>query len=280
MKLRSNDIPVLRWRDVAASGDAAHVARAGYGSNRLAVHRHDFAEVFWIEKGRARHRVNGERQTLLPGQVVWIRPDDEHGLSTLRGEGFVLMNVAFEVSRWQDMLQRYFKQEAASWSQQTLPPTAVLDPSQASQLSRLADQLSERVDDAAMLDALLLLGMTFSLRQSQRGRLPNWLNRAMVEADRVDIAELTVEAFVERCGKTREHVNRAMRAAMGMTTTHWLLSRKLEHAARLLRFDDAPITAVALDSGFENLGYFYQCFGKRFRMTPRQYRLRARATVE
>lgn len=279
MVLRSNDILKLRWDDFAGCRDVVHVARAGYAGNRLAIHRHDFAELFWIEKGQAHHHINGQRQTLPTHQLIWIRPKDAHGLSCSRRQPFTLMNIAFDPDRVTSLLRRYFNQHVKSWNTDALPVCITLEPTQAGQLSQLADQLAGACEDAAMLDAFLLLAMSFSLNPVVREQAPLWLRRAMVAMDSLRADELTVDRFVAGCGKTREHVNRVMRASQGMTTTHWLLTRKLEQAARELRFTQTPIAAVALDCGFENLGYFYKCFNKRFRVTPRQYRLRARATV-
>lgn len=189
------------------------------------------------------------------------------------------MNVAFAPERITDLVKRYFKSQTSTWNKQALPFALTLEPNQAGQLSQLADQLAHAPKDAAMLDALLLLAMTYSLKPTSLDQTPGWLRRAIVAMDQIQASELTVDRFVEACGRTREHVNRVMRATQGMTTTHWLLTRRLEQAARELRFSQTPIAAVALDCGFENLGYFYTCFNKRFRVTPRQYRLRARATV-
>jgi AraC family transcriptional regulator, positive regulator of tynA and feaB len=67
-------------------------------------------------------------------------------------------------------------------------------------------------------------------------------------------------------------------AAMGTTPSAYIQSRRLDHAARQLAQArrDAPITAVAFDSGFNDLSSFCRLFRRRFGVAPREYRAGAR----
>ncbi|MFO7958710.1 MAG: AraC family ligand binding domain-containing protein [Candidatus Brocadiia bacterium] len=53
----------------------------------LPFHTHEFCEVFLIERGRLTHVVNGRRQMLRAGSLVFIRPKDRHDYLAAAPEG-------------------------------------------------------------------------------------------------------------------------------------------------------------------------------------------------
>ena len=87
------------------------------------------------------------------------------------------------------------------------------------------------------------------------------------------------QAFAKLAGRSPEHVNRILRQALGKTTTDVVNEIRLDYAARQLRMSDQKITEIALDCGLGNLGHFYSLFQKRFRLTPRKYRIRQHSLV-
>lgn len=52
----------------------------------------------------------------------------------------------------------------------------------------------------------------------------------------------------------------------------WLLRRRLEYAAALLRSTTAPITEIVFESGFEDVSHFSRVFKERFKSSPSAYR--------
>jgi AraC family transcriptional activator of tynA and feaB len=67
-------------------------------------------------------------------------------------------------------------------------------------------------------------------------------------------------------------------AEMGTTPTAYIQSRRLDHAAQLLAQTrrNAAITAIAFDSGFNDLSTFCRLFRRKFGVAPRDYRAGAR----
>ncbi len=41
-------------------------------------HDHDFAEIFWFEEGEGWHLINGHKEKLSKGDMVFMRPLDAH----------------------------------------------------------------------------------------------------------------------------------------------------------------------------------------------------------
>jgi AraC-like DNA-binding protein len=71
---------------------------------------------------------------------------------------------------------------------------------------------------------------------------------------------------------SRAHFSREFRRAFGETPHQYLLTRRLERAAHLLRSTDWPVTRICLAVGLSSLGSFTTSFGRMFAKTPTEYR--------
>lgn len=70
------------------------------------------------------------------------------------------------------------------------------------------------------------------------------------------------------------YIARRMRKQFGCSPMEYLIRCRLEQAKRLLLQTDLSVAQIALETGFRQAAYFTACFGKRERMTPREFRLR------
>jgi AraC-like DNA-binding protein len=68
------------------------------------------------------------------------------------------------------------------------------------------------------------------------------------------------------------HFSREFRRAFGETPHQYLLTRRLERAAALLRNTDRPVAAVCFAVGLRSLGSFTTSFGRAYGLSPAAYR--------
>lgn len=68
------------------------------------------------------------------------------------------------------------------------------------------------------------------------------------------------------------HFSRAFRRAFGESPHQYLLTRRLERAAALLRSTDWSVARVCHAVGLSSVGSFTTSFGRMFGSTPTQYR--------
>jgi AraC-like DNA-binding protein len=83
---------------------------------------------------------------------------------------------------------------------------------------------------------------------------------------------LGVEELAEAAGLSRAHFSREFRRAFGESPHAYLLTRRLERAAALLRTTDRPVMEICLSVGLQSVGSFTTSFTRAFGVSPTAYR--------
>lgn len=86
-------------------------------------------------------------------------------------------------------------------------------------------------------------------------------------ADPIGVVDMAAAA-----GLSVAHFSRTFSDAFGETPRQYLLTRRLERAASLLRNTDRSVTEICFMVGLESLGSFTTSFGRMYGMTPTEYR--------
>ncbi|GAB3310304.1 AraC family transcriptional regulator [Luteimonas notoginsengisoli] len=112
------------------------------------------------------------------------------------------------------------------------------------------------------------------------GHAPELLRRLLRAKDRMDAA--SHEAWpVQRLARVSHvsaaHFARAFKDAFGVPPHRYLLTRRIERAAALLRDTDLPILDIALQAGWNSLGTFGRTFRDVTGESPRELRAREQA---
>ena len=98
------------------------------------------------------------------------------------------------------------------------------------------------------------------------------LLRAKDLADLRYAEPLTVADLAKAAGLSPAHFSRAFRQAFGEPPHRYLLTRRLERAAALLRNTDRSVTEICLAGGLTSVGSFTTSFRRMFGQTPLEYR--------
>jgi AraC-like DNA-binding protein len=98
------------------------------------------------------------------------------------------------------------------------------------------------------------------------------LSRAKDLADGRYADPLTVSDLAAAAGLSRAHFSREFRRAFGESPHVYLLTRRLERAASLLRNTDYPIAEVCYQVGLTSVGSFTTSFTRTFGVSPTAYR--------
>jgi AraC-like DNA-binding protein len=98
------------------------------------------------------------------------------------------------------------------------------------------------------------------------------LLRAKDLADGRYFEPLTVADLARAAGLSRAHFSREFRRVFGEAPHQYLLTRRLERAAALLRNTDRSVTEVCFAVGLSSVGSFTSSFGRVYGATPVAYR--------
>ena len=98
------------------------------------------------------------------------------------------------------------------------------------------------------------------------------LLRARDLADARYFEPLGVDDLARAAGLSRAHFSREFRRAFGTSPHAYLLTRRLERAAALLRTTDRSVAEVCVDVGLTSVGSFTTSFRRMFGASPTAYR--------
>jgi AraC-like DNA-binding protein len=98
------------------------------------------------------------------------------------------------------------------------------------------------------------------------------LARARDLADARYAEEIGVEDMAGAAGLSRAHFSREFKRAFGESPHAYLLTRRLERAAALLRTTDRSVSDICFSVGLRSLGSFTTSFARTYGLSPAAYR--------
>lgn len=265
------------WDELDGRHGRVHLVRAFYRPGREVVfHRHDFAEVCWLESGRLKHRLVDHDEILEPGDGLVVAPEHGHGFRA-SGESAVLVNLAFPAR----VLTRLTTTYGEAWPLAVTdrPRRFHLEPVHHQELVARLAELGAGPGDDLELDAFLL-DLARRLRpdpgHERLGNAPGWLRQAVVALAQPPLLAEGVTGLANLCRRSREHVARVVRRACGCTATALVQDLRLAWLSRELRLGDRPFGELASEAGAVNHAHLHRLFVQRFGLTPGAYRRRLR----
>src|SRR5215212_5974038 len=98
------------------------------------------------------------------------------------------------------------------------------------------------------------------------------LLRAKDLADARYFEPLEVDDLAKAAGLSKAHFSRGFRHTFGESPYVYLMTRRLERAAALLRNTDHSVAEICLEVGLQGVGSFTTSFKRMYGQTPTEYR--------
>jgi len=86
-------------------------------------------------------------------------------------------------------------------------------------------------------------------------------------------SNITVEELAFLCNMSLSSFKRKFARIYGNSPNRWLLEKRMERAAKLLRHHTRKASEIYYEFGYENLSSFIQSFKQIYGITPKQYQL-------
>ncbi|MEM9353473.1 MAG: AraC family ligand binding domain-containing protein, partial [Planctomycetota bacterium] len=122
----------LRWSAICPGGKSLHLASVkALPSDNAGLHRHDFFECFFVDRGHGTHSTDAGELPLKADVLCFVRPDQRHAV---RGRGAVRLeftNCAFTAESFQAALSTA-PQLGTFWREGATPRSVALTAAQRS----------------------------------------------------------------------------------------------------------------------------------------------------
>lgn len=247
-------------------------------TERFAPHSHNYYEFFMIIKGNVCHIVNGDKQILQEGHLLFIRDFDVHNYKSSDGEYFEFINLAFSKKIIDDLIN-YLGEgfNLKSLTETPYPPCVLLNEKDREKLFYEFTLLggNENIPLIRMKMRCLILKIftTYFLGYNEtKNNIPSWLEIAYEKIKNPNNFIYGTKRLCEITGKSREHIARCLKKYYHISPSELITNLRLDYCANLLISSNLSVTDICFESGFENLSWFYKIFVKKFSLTPSQYR--------
>ncbi|MCB1103989.1 MAG: helix-turn-helix domain-containing protein [Opitutaceae bacterium] len=254
----------------------------------IAPHDHDYYEISFVRRGRARHQTEGGRQTLGPGSVVIVPPRGVHAFAQTQGMEVINLYYLAEWiaagwrGQWAErglvplfLAQVLFRQETSarpSVLQLSAREAAAIE----SELEEIRDELKRENPSQLLLKASLLKVLVRLSRASDTSHeeFPEMVWSVVEEIELcVDNGRMfDLHALMRRWPITPDHGSRMFRRATGLSPQDYFQRRRIQRACALLLDAANAATRVAAELGFADAAHFSRLFRRHMGMGPRDYR--------
>lgn len=140
------------------------------------------------------------------------------------------------------------------------------------------DRALERYQEGRAAAGRILAGEAPAWREGEVGppaipeELPERLRAAVRYLEENLAAPISLERLAEEACFSKFHFCREFKKYLGVTPIQYLMQRRIDLAARLLRSKHLPISAIALKTGFPDQSEFTKSFKRCLGVTPSTYK--------
>lgn len=283
-------IPVYSIHDLAKSEAAINFevttldnAFLSARQDVLNPHRHDFFEVFWIERGSGSLTIDFEVYEIRPPMILLFSPGRVHAWQTRQTPtGFVIRFGA-----------EFFAAEAGDAAESVeMPifytiggdPVLYLDESQNEQFEMLTGAIFREycgngIERLSALRSYLRLWLICAKRIAERERPQHnqtaafyLTRRFLMLVEQNYQKNLSVENYAHRLQVSPAHLSSTVKQNMNKTAGEIVRERMLIEAKRLLRFSELTVSEIAFHLNFEDPSYFARFFRRHALLTPTDFR--------
>ena len=265
----------------AALGDGLAVAQwsNSFDATRYLPRHHTLS--LYLRGGHGTYREDAPSERGAPGKLCLMPAG--HEVNWVVGTEQTFVHLYFEPERLGPLALRLLDREPRELR---LPELNFCDdPQLVAQLARLAtldwDDAGERIAanelGHAALAHVLARHAGRAPRADIRGGLAPALRRRLVDWLDARLAQpVTVGEMAAFCALSETHFAHAFRASLGVAPHEWIVARRIDRAAALLRSRRAPsLDEVARATGHASASHLVRRFKARWGMTPGQYRAAA-----
>lgn len=245
-------------------------------------HWHDEYEFLYMNSGSAFLRIGTEVIHLEAGQCVFINKGTLHSLYTEGINNFDFCAIVFDSSLIFgeiDICNKYMSSKYVIKSKFTTDNQA--ERSLINKILEIRELYSyasfgyEIKIKSILLDIFHIIfenGLFEVKYENENPKDSNNLENVISYIHTNYRENITVSGLAKECGYSVSHFTRFFKAITGKSPVEYVNRYKIYVACKILQSTDLSILQVALESGFDNVGYFIKTFSKYTGLTPYKFK--------
>lgn len=240
------------------------------------LHTHDFYEIFYIIKGKAIHEINCEKQALMQGMLVFIRPEDVHQYTFINNYDFEILSIGIERELVEHVCS-YLEIDLMKLHKLKLPPMIVQDGARYWEMQNKLFMIDtkergiERQKYFLSIFPEIIYQLYYHSSYQNEMVIPVWFSDVIKEMEKKDNFLLGLSKMIELSNVSQEHLTREFKRFLGITPTEFINIKRINYGVELLLQRKYSILEACYMCGFNNLSYFYKIFDKTYHCAPKEF---------
>ena len=240
-------------------------------------HFHDYFEFFLVDEGTAKHHINNEIRTVIPGTLCMIRPNDTHYFATPHCN---MYNVLLRASVWKQ-LEEFLGSDVIlnSLVSSSMPVHLNLIPEDFEMLTHMLENSiltphfsAREYNNHIKMVAISLLAKYYEYPLHQNATHPAWFDHLIKEMNQPSNYTEGLDAMYRLSGYTPEYLCRIFKKELGISPSEYINTLRIRAASKMLVYSNDQIIDIAFHCGFNTLSHFYHQFKKVYGCSPYQYK--------
>ena len=248
-----------------------------------AAHTHNFFEFLVPIEGNVENTYKGITQTLSPGELLLLRPTDEHELSfpkntkPLHRDVYVwpekMKKICATLSA--DLYDKIMSADEPLYFNIGMEKLQILQ----KQLNQFDLEAADIIDYESYHTCIVfeLLGFYIDHQIQHITSLPEWLQTLLTQLNKPEIMGLPIDDIIALTNYSRGHVYDSFKHYMGKSIGKYLTENRMNYSTILLADTDMPISRIATKLGYDSQNSFTRNFQEQFGITPASWRKRNRS---
>lgn len=230
-------------------------------------HRHDLFEVNLIKTGRGTYLVENRKVDLVPGTLIWLRPEQSH-LLVDADKSFSMDIWVFEKEMMMDFLDEH---HFLFNSQPEVLQVNRLSPKRTEWLAHMSESFSDsqptKANNAVIHFALLEFLKDTANSSGEGGKVHPNLHKVM---DLLQNGDLSLDVLSKKVDCHPTWLSRQFKAQLGLSLTEYRQDLKLQTFMSLNQdHPNRTLLSLALEAGFGSYAQFHRVCKNRLGIEPK-----------
>lgn len=248
-------------------------------NNPVAMHKHEYYEFMFFQKGPVNHLINDKNIILQSGCLALIRPKDKHSFIFKKENPSQHINLAITVDYFENVCNYFYNSLFSNINQTESEIYFQLTKAEIAQINYWANKINmdfieKKQQHSPNIVSLFLCftSIIYNYLKTSQKIYPDWFSNIINTINSPDFIDKSPEDIYSLFPMSVPMVIKAFKTYIGETPVEYLTKLKINYACNLLRHTNYTTLHISSMIGYDSLSHFNHTFKKIKNLTPIQYR--------